>query len=150
MKTIKQIANEIGVSKQAVYKRYKHKLYTELCPYAHVEDKTIYISEKGEDIIKNDFLDSNMSSSGACTDTSENVVADLVVDTLIQTLQEELKIKNKQIEELTEIVRLQAESINANCKNQLANTIIDSKKLDKGNKFKMKNWLKIFSKGNDV
>lgn len=36
MKTIRQIADEIGVSKQAVYKRYKGKLYTvwrSVCAY---------------------------------------------------------------------------------------------------------------------
>ena len=35
MKTIRQIADEIGVSKQAVYKRYKGKLYTVCAPYAY-------------------------------------------------------------------------------------------------------------------
>ena len=33
MKTIRQIADEIGVSKQAVYKRYKGKLHTVCAPY---------------------------------------------------------------------------------------------------------------------
>ncbi|MFR6711970.1 MAG: hypothetical protein ACLUSX_12865 [Ruminococcus sp.] len=37
MKTIRQIADEIGVSKQAVYKRYKGKLHTVCAPYAHTE-----------------------------------------------------------------------------------------------------------------
>ena len=32
MKTIRQIADEIGVSKQTVYKRYKGKLHT-VCAY---------------------------------------------------------------------------------------------------------------------
>ena len=35
MKTIRQIADEIGVSKQTVYKRYKGKLHTvcSVCAY---------------------------------------------------------------------------------------------------------------------
>ncbi len=37
MKTIRQIADEIGVSKQAVYKRYKGKLHTVCAPYTHTE-----------------------------------------------------------------------------------------------------------------
>lgn len=37
MKTIRQIADEIGVSKQTVYKRYKGKLHTVCAPYAHTE-----------------------------------------------------------------------------------------------------------------
>lgn len=36
-KTIKEIADEIGVSKQAVYKRYKGKLHTVCAPYVHTE-----------------------------------------------------------------------------------------------------------------
>mgnify|MGYP002225183355 FL=1 len=32
MKTIRQIADEIGVSKQTVYKRYKGKLHTVCAP----------------------------------------------------------------------------------------------------------------------
>ena len=56
MKTIRQIADEIGVSKQTVYKRYKGKLYTVCAPYAHTEQGVLYIEEQGETLIKQDFL----------------------------------------------------------------------------------------------
>ena len=52
MKTIRQIADEIGVSKQAVYKRFKGKLHTVCAPYAHTERGILYISEQGEILIK--------------------------------------------------------------------------------------------------
>lgn len=55
-KTIKEIAEEIGVSKQAVYKRYKGKLYTVCAPYAHTEQGVLYLSEQAETLIKQDFL----------------------------------------------------------------------------------------------
>lgn len=55
MKTIRQIADEIGVSKQAVYKRYKGKLHTVCAPYAHTEQGVLYIEEQGETLIKQDF-----------------------------------------------------------------------------------------------
>lgn len=48
MKTIRQIADEIGVSKQAVYKRYKGKLYTACAPYAHTVQGVLYLSEQAE------------------------------------------------------------------------------------------------------
>ena len=51
-KTIKQIADEIGVSKQTVYKRYKGKLYTVCAPYAHTEQGVLYLSEQAETLIK--------------------------------------------------------------------------------------------------
>ena len=96
MKTIRQIAEEIGVSKQAVYKRFKGKLYKTVLPHVRIVDGTAYILEQGERIIKQDFSQDSISY-GAHTQ-----------DTLILMLQKELEIKNKQIEELTATVKIQA------------------------------------------
>ena len=65
-KTIKEIADEIGVSKQAVYKRYKGKLSAACAPYAYVEYGVVYLDEQGETIIKQDFA----KSIGAHTERS--------------------------------------------------------------------------------
>ena len=65
-KTIREIADELGVSKQAVYKRYKGKLYTVCAPYAHTEQGVLYLSEQAEILIKQDFL-GNDCSNGAHT-----------------------------------------------------------------------------------
>ena len=110
-KTIKQIADEIGVSKQTVYKRYKGKLYTVCAPYAHTEQGVLYIEEQGETIIKQDFLQKECSigahtyahterSNGAVLEQSENAGVVAVLQTTIDTLQGQLAIKDKQIEEL--------------------------------------------------
>ncbi len=110
-KTIKQIADEIGVSKQAVYKRYKGKLYTVCAPYAHTEQGVLYIEEQGETLIKQDFLQKECSigahtyahterSNGAVLEQSENAGVVAVLQTTIDTLQGQLAIKDKQIEEL--------------------------------------------------
>ena len=77
MKTIRKIADEIGVSKQAVYKRYKGKLYTVCAPYAHTEH-----------------------SIGAPLEYTENDKLIIVLQTTIDTLQGQLAVKDKQIEEL--------------------------------------------------
>ena len=139
MKTIKQIANEIGVSKQAVYKRFKGKLYAEVSPYVHTKDGTTYIEDTGEIIIKENFAKSSSISdidTDVDTEHKQDTQADTVISTLISMLQKELDEKNKQldvkdrqIEELTATIRLQAESINADRKNELAETIIDGGKL---------------------
>ena len=111
MKTIKQIADEIGVSKQTVYKRYKGKLYTVCAPYAHTEQGVLYIEEQGETLIKQDFLQKECSigahtyahterSNGAVLEQSENAGVVAVLQTTIDTLQGQLAIKDKQIEEL--------------------------------------------------
>lgn len=65
-KTIKEIAEEIGVSKQAVYKRYKGKLSAVCAPYAYIEYGVVYLDEQGEMIIKQDFAKTN----GAHTECS--------------------------------------------------------------------------------
>ena len=110
-KTIKQIADEIGVSKQTVYKRYNGKLYTVGAPYAHTEQGVLYIEEQGETLIKQDFLQKECSigahtyahterSNGAVLEQSENAGVVAVLQTTIDTLQGQLAIKDKQIEEL--------------------------------------------------
>ena len=77
MKTIRQIADEIGVSKQAVYKRYKGKLHTVCAPYAHTE-----------------------RSIGAVQEQSQEAGVVAVLQATIDTLQGQLSVKDQQIEEL--------------------------------------------------
>lgn len=111
MKTIRQIADEIGVSKQAVYKRYKGKLHTVCAPYAHTEQGVLYLSEQAETLIKQDFLKDNRSN-GAHTDTrtersigavleqSQEAGVVAVLQATIDMLQGQLAVKDRQIEEL--------------------------------------------------
>lgn len=151
-KTIKQIAEEIGVSKQAVYKRYKGKLYTVVAPHTHTVDGTVYIKEQGENIIKQDFnggtiskkadtgahTDIHTEHSGAHTEYTPNQT-DKVLDVLQETIAElknELSIKNEQIKEkdsqineLISTIKTQSQSINADRHKQLAETI-QNKMLD--------------------
>ena len=104
-------ADEIGVSKQTVYKRYKGKLHTVCAPYAHTEQGVLYIEEQGETLIKQDFLQKECSvgahtyahterSNGEVLEQSENVGVIAVLQTTIDTLQGQLAIKDKQIEDL--------------------------------------------------
>ena len=107
MKTIRQIADEIGVSKQAVYKRYKGKLHTVCAPYAHTEQGVLYLSEQAETLIKQDFLKDDRSN-GAHTERSIGVVPEqsqeagvvAVLQATIDMLQGQLAVKDRQIEEL--------------------------------------------------
>lgn len=111
MKTIRQIADEIGVSKQAVYKRYKGKLYTVCAPYAHTEQGVLYLSEQAETLIKQDFLrdgcpngshtDTHTERSiGAVPEQSQEAGVVAILQATIDTLQGQLSVKDKQIEEL--------------------------------------------------
>ena len=107
MKTIRQIADEIGVSKQAVYKRYKGKLHTVCAPYAHTEHGVLYLSEQAETLIKQDFLKDDRSngahterSIGAVPEQSQEAGVVAVLQATIDMLQGQLAVKDRQIEEL--------------------------------------------------
>ena len=105
MKTIRQIADEIGVSKQAVYKRYKGKLHTVCAPYAHTVQGVLYLSEQAETLIKQDFLQNDCSngahterSIGAVPEQSQDAGVVAVLQATIDTLQGQLEVKDRQIE----------------------------------------------------
>ena len=111
MKTIRQIADEIGVSKQAVYKRYKGKLYTACAPYAHTVQGVLYLSEQAETLIKQDFLKDNRSngahterSIGAVQEQSQEAGVVAVLQATIDTLQGQLEVKDRQIEQQTQTI----------------------------------------------
>ena len=149
MKTIAQIAAEIGVTKQAVQKRIaREPLCTRLSPCLYTEKGTKYIDEVGEELIKSAFNRNKskpmstdkpkMSIDTSIDDADDpkgNVNSDIIkiLQENITVLQEQLKIKDKQIEDLTVTVKTQAESINFDRKNELAETLVDGQHLLIGN-----------------
>jgi hypothetical protein len=132
MKTILQIATEIGVTKQAVFYRIKRPpLSNALQSLTTKENGILMVSFDGETLIKSAFHIETVKSFVVKEPSKENTFFDGEIIKLLQDnisiLQEQLKIKDKQIEELTATVRIQAESINAAHHNELAETIIDGK-----------------------
>ena len=110
-KTIKQIADEIGVSKQAGYKRYKGKLHTVCAPYAHTVQGVLYLSEQAETLIKQDFLQNDCSngahterSIGAVQEQSQEAGVVAVLQATIDTLQGQLSVKDQQIEQQAQTI----------------------------------------------
>lgn len=112
-KTIKQIADEIGVSKQSVQKRLSREpLCTCIQQYICTIDGTKYIDEVGERIVKKAFgveqeyasidtgIDTGIDAGiDAGTDKNKSVDSDVytVLKTTIDVLQAQLEIKDKQI-----------------------------------------------------
>lgn len=93
MKTIKQIADEIGIDKQRVYRYIKKNHINE----AHQKNGVMYYDEAVESSIKRAFLQTEAHQTSASSDA--------VIDVLVkqsEMLQKELEIKNKQIKELNE------------------------------------------------
>ena len=133
MKTIKQIADEIGVSKQAVFYRIKKPpLSNALQSLTAKIDGVLMVYFDGEILIKQAFSENTAKAFGVKEPSKENESFDGEIIRLLQdnivVLQEQLEVKDRQIAELTATVRSQAESINADRHNELAGTIIDGKR----------------------
>lgn len=112
-KTIKQIADELGVSKQAVQKRLSREpLYTTVAPYISTIDGVKYIAVVGENLVKSAFSKSSVDkTSDLSIDKSENLSIDKtdlytpiieVLQATIDTLQGQLVAKDEQIRTLQE------------------------------------------------
>lgn len=91
MKTVRQVANDLGVSRQAIYKRLSTMQTTMLS----TDDKGVTrINSNGEA-----FLKSKLSTKQTAEQSTDSQV-DSTVDTVISMLKSELEIKNEQIREL--------------------------------------------------
>jgi hypothetical protein len=137
VKTIKQVADEIGVSKQAINKRLSQLPPTEVTTNGR---GVKLIGVDGERVLKN--LISPTANQLPPTQPPTNHQPPPTENELYKMLKAELDVKNeqlkvkdeqlsekdRQIEKLTDTVRIQAESINADRKNELAETLIDGQK----------------------
>ena len=96
LKTIKELADEFNVSKQAVRKRL-----TEEFRANHVETvtsngvKTLVVTYTGYMLLKQHFTTSNASRNDKVTDTSNPTTGDLSV---VKILEQQLFVKDKQLE----------------------------------------------------
>jgi len=89
MKTIKQLADEVGIDKQRVYRFIKKNHINE----AHQKAGVMYYDDAVKKLIKQHFTkDDHINEAHQTTS----------LDALIDTLRNELNIKNEQIRELNE------------------------------------------------
>ena len=96
MKTIRQVADEIGVSKTAIYKKIDNLgLRSKLSK----KGNQFLIDENVESFIKSAFKEKKETESKTESKTETKSENQQVID-LIAMLQEELKIKNDQISAL--------------------------------------------------
>ena len=105
MKTVRQIADELGVSKTAVSKQIAN---LGLRSSLRKNGNQFAIDEQQEVLIKQAFLEKtkteNANQSQTKTQTENHEVGDLVcvLQATIDTLQGQLEVKDRQIEKLTE------------------------------------------------
>jgi len=106
MKIIRQIAKEIGVTRQAVYyKINRPPLSEQLQSFVSKENGVLTVSEYGETLIKQAFLTNGCQACSPTVDTSFDTLTKLLCST-IETLNDQLIIKDKQIESLTAIAEI--------------------------------------------
>ena len=122
-KTVKEIAAEIGVSKQAVFKKMKREpLSTGLQGLTTTVDGRLMVSVDGEKLIKQAFLGREPSTTdnrltvvdglvdGSSTKPEEKTVEVDSQNRLYEILERELQAKNEQIAaQQAEIANLQGE-----------------------------------------
>lgn len=112
MKTIREIADEIGVSKQAVFKKIKREpLSTSLQGLTSTVDGRLTVSVDGEKLIKQAFSAGTPSTNHQPVDGVVDGQVDGPVDGMIavlqatiDTLQGQLEVKDRQIEQQTQTI----------------------------------------------
>ena len=95
MKTIKQMADAIGVDKQRVYRYIKKNCISE----AHHDAGAMWYDEVVEILINQHFKDI-CCISDVHHEAHQTTSSDAVIDTVISMLKKELDIKNEQIKDL--------------------------------------------------
>lgn len=101
-KSITQIAEELGVTRQAVYKKIKSnsELSTSLQEFTVNQGKFTVYSLQGQKLIKQAFSNSDNVNCKPSTDSKQKAVDSKLVDTLqktIDTLNKQLEVKDNQI-----------------------------------------------------
>lgn len=104
-KTFLELAKEIGVSKQAVYRCFK-RLPSEAHQEAHQKNGVTYLSDVLQTRIKSEFNTVSASSEVHQT-ASDNASFDVV----IATLKEQLAVKDRQIELLQQALAQEQENV---------------------------------------
>lgn len=120
MKTVRQIAEEIGVSKQAVFKKIKREpLSTGLRGLTSTVDGRLMVSVDGENLIKSAFLPQVPSTYCQPVDSLVDVPSTevdgliSVLQATIDTLQGQLETKDRQIEQQAQTITHLTEALAA-------------------------------------
>lgn len=120
-KTIKQIADELQLPKQRVYRYIKSNHIKE----AHQENGVMYYDETAEMAIKYAFLKKSVSDEASETHQNNAYINDTAFQAVVDVLKEQLSAKDRQIEQLQRTVDqltaalTAAQALNAADKQQL-------------------------------
>lgn len=121
-KTIKQIASELNVSKQAVWQRVKRnqELFSLLETHAKNVNGTMYVDETIEQLIKKMYLEhppvnidktpaSDATNIDEISKTDETKELIKTLQNTVESLKQQLTVKDGQIDELTSMLKTSQE-----------------------------------------
>lgn len=117
MKTIREIASELGVSKQRVYRFVKSNNVSEVPQEVHQTTSTKYYDDVAIDLIKRGF--SNETKSDESThETHQTASNDTVNDAVVDALLKQLEKQSEQIDSLHKLLD-QQQQLQLNTQKQL-------------------------------
>lgn len=142
-KTMKQIAEELHIDKQRVYRFIKKNRINE----AYQKNGAKYYDEVAQKLIKQGFEkdESHREAHQNRFKSASNEAADTVTEKLIEMLEKELEEKNQQIKELNKLLD-QQQQLNMKTMQEL-DVVREEKKLlleSKAEEEEKKPWWKIF------
>lgn len=144
MKTIKQIADEIGVSKTAVRKKIENLGLSEK---VKTNGNRIEVDERQEKLIKSAFSQKETKTANV-NEVSEKSETLRLLSSMVSTLTEQLQEKDKQIERLqTELENAQksadqAQQLHAMTEQKIR--LLEQKEQEQTEETEKKHWWKIF------
>lgn len=113
MKTVKQVAEELGISRQAVYSKLTVEFKENFTSIKNVNGReTLVINSEGIEILKREIVKYGNQLDGKIDSELDNQLITLLQKN-IEILQEQLKIKDTQIMELNERLK-EAQELNKN------------------------------------
>lgn len=128
MKTIKQLADELGISKQKLYRYIKTNHINDV----HRIESMIYIDDALENKLYQHF-----NNSAASADAHQNTSNDAVIDTLMM----QLRKKDEQIEKLQQLLD-QEQQLHLQTQNKLL--LLEHKEEEQQQEEKKSFWSKFF------
>jgi len=98
-KTIKELSEELGVTKQAIWQKIKKKSSTDLHQFMSKKGNTVYISVDGQNLIKSMFKDSESKDRKRKNINVDDNKESLFLRGLIENLQAEKKELHKLLDQ---------------------------------------------------
>lgn len=146
LKTVREVAEELNISRQAVYSKLTVKFKEKFTTIKKINNRdTLVINKAGVEWIKNDIVKLDSQVDCQLDNLLDNQIDSQLVELLkknIEILQKQLEIKDQQIMELNQRLK-EAQDLNRNNQILLHREQEQPKMIESKSKFSLKKWLGI-------